>query len=780
MRCEKNRPEDARIQPPHASASSLLSWFSRGCLSFLRKRPLLSGVLFLGAAGLAGASLLLPDPPLESVTRWPSSFVLLDDREEAVHIRLSSRNEWNIPVSLEKMGQWLPLVAVAVEDRRFHSHHGIDIAALARALWQNLTRGKTVSGASTITSQLIRIAIPRKRTLLTKIMEFAQAVTLESRLNKEKILEIYLNRAPFGGAIRGVEAASLFYFGKHARDVSLGEAAMLIAMLKGPSLYRPDRNPALLRKRRDAIIDRLLSDGRVTRELALLARQEPMPGGKKAFPARAWHYAELAFRELDAGGGAVASPLDSALQWQLEHILKAALQKGRPGLTAAAAIMDAKTGDLLAYVGNARLDISRDTAWVDCGSAPRSPGSALKPFAYLLAFEQGRLLPASMLADSPLSFGGGAPRNFDRHYRGPVSAAVALADSLNAPAVRVARLTGHASLLAFLHRLGFSGLQRDSAHYGDSLILGGGEVTLLQLVRAYGALASLGSLRPLRLDRAAPPGPPERISRSDTTFLIAEILKDPARLSLLDARALSDAGTPVAFKTGTSYGFRDAWAIGYTPDYVAGVWFGHEDGSPDPALVGQSISVPPLMRIFRALFSTRPQGGRWYSEPLGIRYASVCALSGHVPNRACPSTRIAPTLPDIAPLPVCRLHAYRQGRPAVLWTKELEGFSTPENPSEPDGRKPVIAVPAPGTRFLLTPGASRQRIRLRCEGAAYPVHWYADNAYIGTQKETDAFFWDIRPGKHTISLMDATGRASATHISVTDLGRALAPPPPVE
>lgn len=726
----------------------------------------------------AGAFLLVPAAPPDAVTTWPSSPVLLDNRGELVHARLSVAEEWNIPVPLSKMGKWLPLAAITVEDKRFRSHPGVDPLALGRAIWQNLRHGKIISGASTITSQVIRLSNPRARTPAAKIAEFIQALRLERVLEKDEILEIYLNRAPFGGPVRGVEAASLLYFGKHAADLSLGESALLIGMLRGPTVYRPDRNPKAAGKRRDSIIRLMAERHAVNKDIADLALQEPLPTFRGRMPFHAWHYAEMAFKELPATGGVIRSPLDSRLQGQVENILRQAAANGAPGLTAAAAVMDARTGALLAYVGNALLDVDNGRFWVDCGQAPRSPGSALKPFAYLLAFEKGKLIPASLLADSPLSFAGIAPRNFDRRYRGPVSAGAALADSLNAPAVRVARMVGGENLLLFLRQCGFAGLKKADSHYGDSLILGGGEVTLLQLTEAYGALASLGERRAPCVNAERLPVRGTRIFRKDASFLIAEILKDPGRLSVLDRFAFSGTGRPVAFKTGTSYGFRDAWTVAYTPDYVVAVWFGHEDGSPDPALVGVSMATPPVMRIFRALSRiTRPDAEKfaekWYETPLTITHTPVCSLSGRAPGAACPATHLVPVLADVWRTTPCKLHAYRRGKAVTLWPPELENRHAGRIVEKDPSVRAIIVSPVAGTRYLLTPGAARQRIALRGEGTTFPVHWYADNVYIGTQESADPFFWDLSAGKHVISLLDADGRSAKTRISVTDLGEKL-------
>lgn len=785
---------------------------------------------------LAFAWIATPDP-LPQVLRWPVSPVLLDNGGNLIHARMSSAQEWCLPVPLEEMGEWLPKTLVAVEDRRFYEHCGMDVLAIARAALQNARAGRVVSGASTISSQLVRLSVPRERTASAKFMEFMGALKIERRLNKGQILEHYLNRAPFGGPIRGVEAAARMYFSKRAKELSLGEAALLVGMLKGPTAYRPDKNPGAALRRRQRIIVKVADQAGFPDDLRALALEEPLPAYRSAMPAAAWHFANLAFAALPPEGGVAHSTLDMRAQKLLERALVRQLRRTAKDVTAAGAVVDNRTASIIAYVGNARFNPANGTQWVDCAIAPRSPGSALKPFIYLNAMEAGHIIPASLLADTPLQLGGEAPRNFSRDYRGPVTAHVALADSLNAPAVRVTRMLGVRETLSSLRRAGFSFLDRRDEEYGDSLALGAGEATVLELARAYTALANLGLDRPLLLRRAVLPGenvdeergtklgiaglygkdipfdampkngryPPDAVlpgglacvaaqleaERTGTlpqasqlysreaAFLIADILKDPGRLPFL-AQLLQARDSPVAFKTGTSFGLRDAWTAAYTPAFTVVIWFGRAGGGSDAHLVGVSMAAPVAIAVVRELSAFASLQQSWYTAPPGVASVRVCSLSGATLSPFCPAGRTALSIRNVWRTVPCAMHALKNGQIALVWPPELEDFRRKRFSREDLSRKAAIVSPMPGARYMLTPGARFNPIVLRAEGVAYPVYWYADGKYLGKQERDDLpLYWDPQGGEHSISLLDAQDRIAAVTVPITDLGAVREKSPPL-
>ncbi len=755
------------------------------------------GLIVLAGVAALGLALWITPDPVPGVVNWPVSPVLLDREGNIVHARLSADEEWCIPVPYEEMGKWMPLILVSVEDQRFYGHCGVDFLALGRATLQNLMAGRVVSGASTITSQLVRISEPGPRTVGTKIYEFVQALKIDWRLSKREILEYYLNRAPFGGTIRGVEAAARQYFGKRARELSLGEAALLVGMLKGPTVFRPDRNPQAALKRRQMIIRQVAENAGVSEELTELALAEPLPAYRPVMPQRAWHFADLAFLDLPAAGGIVLSTLDMKAQQLLEQTLRERLLPMPAGVTAAGIIVDNETAEILAYVGNARFDPVSRHEWVDCARGRRSPGSTLKPFIYAEAFAAGKLIPASLLADTPIRLGGVAPRNFSLKYRGPVTASSALADSLNAPAVRVARMLGVRRTLELLRQAGFSNLTREDSDYGDSLVLGGGEVTMLELARAYTCLATLGADRPLVLESgdmgsSANPGlarqslksarnkPGSRLSSRaashggyltpESAWLIAETLRNASRLPLREQIIRDRDKLPVAFKTGTSFGLRDAWTAAYSPAYTVVVWFGKADGGADNNLIGLELAAPGAIRLVREMSRIRPRGKPWYEEPKGIGHVRVCALSGAAPSPWCNTTIMAENIPAVWRTKPCDMHVLRNNAIIVVWPPELEDFTRKRFATDDLSREAVIISPIPGSRYLITPGAPIQSIPLKAEDVTYPVHWYADGLYLGRQDEAgQPLYWTLTPGDTLISLLDAKDRTSSLKISVTDL-----------
>ena len=831
----------------------------------MRILKLLCGLWVALVVLVGGVYLAIPDP-LQAVLHWPVSPVLLDSRGDVFHARLSGDDEWCMPLPLEEMGYWLPKVAVAVEDRRFYAHRGVDLPALCRAVLQNIHRGRVVSGASTITSQLVRISQPRPRTMATKVMEFLSAWKLETRLGKRQILELYLNRAPFGGPIRGVEAASRLYFGKRAKDLSLGEASLLIGMLKGPTALRPDKHPQRALQRRQAIITQVAEATAFSPELTALALKEPLPVFRTAMPQKAWHFADLVVRTSfwtnhqeqrdqagQAGQGskapyfdATASPgagpddaawpvnrpgrmysagivhttLDSSLQTTLETTLNRSLARLDPALTAAGIVVENATGAIRAYVGNARFSPQADREWVDCAIAPRSPGSTLKPFIYLAALEKGLLVPESLLADTPLSFRGQAPRNFSRTYLGPVSTRFALAHSLNAPAVRVQRMIGVQAALRALRAAGFAQMRAEGT-YGDSLVLGAGEVTLLELARAYTALASLGMDKPLVYAFApdsgakeAPKGdrnpslgkkPPKRLSRGNfwpsglgspvpatrpdasrlysqpAAWLVADILGDATRLPFITQLTQAREERPIAFKTGTSFGLRDAWCAAYFPGYTVVVWYGQARGGANSALVGISAAAPVALQLARTLAGEQSfeqgarralAGKRWYEPPDGIIRVRVCALSGASPSAYCPNIIHSPAIEGVYRTTPCTLHALRDGKITILWPPELEDFAARRKAGTDMSRPPHIVSPLPGVDYLLTPGVRNQPVLLHAEDVAYPVYWYSDGEFVGTQHgPQEPLYWPPTAGRHTLSLLDSQNKTASLTTTVIDLAR---------
>lgn len=712
-------------------------------------------IIFLLAFGIFQGALYLTESPSININ---GSQAFYDVNGKLFHVKLSPSSEWQIPIRLDDMGKWLPLVAIGAEDGRFWRHSGIDFLALGRAIFQDITRLRRVSGASTITSQVIRMSISeprgRKRNIATKIQEFLMASKLEKILSKQEILEAYLNLAPFGGNIRGVQAASLVYFGKSASQISPGEACLLIGMLKGPTLYRPDTRPEAARKRRNNIINLMERKKIFSHDEARRARLEDLPRRKFELPRRAYHFTELVLSQNI--NSSFNTSLNLEAQTKLEAILKQSLNNFPEDVTLAAGLVDNKTASLTAWVGNARFSYANKN-WVDCGLALRSPGSTLKPFAYLCAIDNGELTPSTLLADTSMAFSGRAPRNFDLKYRGAVSARVALSESLNAPAVRVLRSTGNGKILSLMRQTGLKHLSQNAIYYGDSLILGGCDVTLLEELEAFTMLASQGIHRPLSLlssDLNFIPG--ERLASPEACWLVSDILKYNGELSLF-ARGTLGSQWRIALKTGTSYGLRDAWAAAWTPDYTVVVWAGKPDGTSWEGLVGARAAAPVAVKILRVL----SPNSTWYEKPEGLILRPVCSLSGKPPTALCPSIKNEWAIAGVTKTFPCDMHVMKSGQVNINLPKGLKR----------EGPVLSIVSPIPGASYFAAPFDTERKIPLKTEGAVERVWWWLDGNFIGSSLPDKNFFYNIPDGEHVVSAADTTGRSVKVDVKVFTPGR---------
>lgn len=746
---------------------------SRFKMSGAEKKAALVILIFLCIYGAAALAL-----PMERVLRRPSSLVVTDMRGAPLRGRLSSEGEWLLPVPLSEMGRWMPAAAVAIEDRRFYAHRGVDWLALARAAYQNATVGRVVSGASTITSQVVRLAVPRERTLPNKLLEFTQAAALEFILTKDEILEIYLNSVPFGGNTHGVEAAARAWFGKSAKELTLAEAALLTGILRGPAYYRPDRHPERALELRDRLIDTLAERGAATAEEARRAKREPLPKARRDIASARIQAADMAAKMGNAREhldkyGRFRSTLDSGKQNLLLAELRAALVNMDEGVTAAAVLVENETAKVRGYIGNAREGTGAPAAWVDCAASPRSPGSALKPFIYALAFERGIAAPATMIADVPDGDGAAGVRNFDRLYRGPVSARAALADSLNVPAVKMFRAAGPENVLGLLRRLGFSSLSHDAAWYGESLALGGCETSPLELARAYRALAAGGRYAPLVWYENAPAPEETPVLSEASAALVLDVLKGARRNLPAYAGAETD-GKIIAFKTGTSYGMRDAWTAAVTPEWTLVVWLGDPGGRPRPNLAGLTAAAPAAVRVMLHLTQ---KNDPWFALPTGVEKTELCALSGAPRNPYCPQKTTDLVIKNVTSTEPCRLHVMRGGELKTVWPDELARFFASRGNAGTAARLKITS-PRDGAAYTIAENGGR--LILTAAGGDGALYWFADGEYIGSTEGGRTVAWPMTPGGHLITAADSGGAAAKAKITVKDQSAATPELPELE
>ncbi|MHB2166409.1 penicillin-binding protein 1C [Alsobacter sp. R-9] len=578
-----------------------------------------TAVVAAAAAVVAGVSLWrFVDAlgPLD-LSRVPDgSTVVLDREGRLLRAFTTADGRWRLPVTTADVDPRFIAMLEAYEDARFRQHRGVDPRAVVRAAWQAVANGRIVSGGSTLTMQVARLLEPREeRSAAAKLRQMVRAVQLERRFGKDRILDLYLALAPYGGNLEGVRAASLTYFGKEPKRLSAGEAALLVALPQSPEARRPDRRPEAAREARERVLARVEGRGLMPAAEVAAARAEPVPTARRPGPMLAAHAAEAAVR---------AAPdrrvhrltVDGRLQATLESLLRERVPALGPRLTAGLLVVDNATGEVRAHVGGLDYLAAERAGALDMIQAVRSPGSALKPFIYGLAFENGIAHPETVLDDRPSRFGLYAPENFDLTYQGAVTARRALQLSLNVPAVELLAEVGPARLLARLRNAGADLVLPREAPPGLAIGLGGVGIRLADLVRLYAGFARGGEVPTLRWTAETAPGPPVRISEPVAAWYVYDVLRGAP------PPANAPAGK-LAFKTGTSYGYRDAWAVGFDRRYTVGVWVGRPDGAAVTGLVGRQVAAPLLFDAFARL------GGE--PEPIPPPRDVLVATTAHLP-----------------------------------------------------------------------------------------------------------------------------------------------------
>jgi penicillin-binding protein 1C len=711
-----------------------------------------------------------------------------------------SRTRW---VPIAEMDPDLIVAFVAVEDRRFWDHSGIDGRAVARASRDNLRAGRIVSGASTISMQLARLLHPAGRGWRAKASEALWAVRLERHLTKQEILEQYLNRVHLGQAAVGVGAASTLYFGSGAEELSVGEAATLAGLAHAPSRDNPFVSPKRAAARRAVAIARMHRAGAIGRADAVDARAEPLLRAATASPFLAPHFTShlLADRTIGSVGDAMRTTLDAGLQHELEGEVKHAvdLLASRGVRHGAVVVLDNRTGDVLAWVGSPDFWAERG-GQTDMVTSARQPGSALKPFLYALAFDRGTTA-ATVLPDIPRSYatatGLYAPRNYDRSFRGPVRAREALASSYNVPAVELADRVGAAALLQTLRLAGFESLRRDAEHYGLGLALGNGDVTLLEVANAYRGLANGGVWSPTRFVLAATSGSSpsagpvagtrdgRRFASPEAAALVLDVLSDAsARIPGFGLETPFEFPFPAAAKTGTSRHFTDNWAVATTGAFTVAVWVGNFGGEPMQGVSGVSGAGPLLHRAMMLTASRYPPGMLATPGERGLVAVDVCRLSGMRATSECPSVRewfLPGTEPRVADT---WIRAGRTKLPPEYteWAAQTGGGfvdravdAEPASGASTDGdtggesiEPPAgfrLVSPLDGDVYRMAPGvpADYASIPLRAAGVTGgpgAVRWYVDG------KPFDGGRWRLARGTHVVRAVTPAGDVAEARIKV--------------
>lgn len=754
----------------------------------------------------------------------PTSFIIDDEQGQLLGAAIASDGQWRFPYDTavpEKFKQCI----IAFEDKRFERHPGVDFLAFARAIRQNIKAGHINSGGSTITMQVVRIATRHQRTFANKLLEMFMAMRMELTYSKAEILALYSSNAPFGSNVVGLDAASWRYFGRSPQQLSWGEMAALAVLPNAPSLVHPGKNSKTLLRKRNQLLDKLNAAGIIDKNTAQLAKLEPVPDRPVPLPSLAPHLLERFKEDYQSGNHEVPTRITTTIKAELQQQVNNILERHHTVLAAnhinniAAIVLDVETGATLAYAGN--INHHEDTTMqsdVDVVDAPRSPGSTLKPLLYAAMLHDGYILPNSLMPDIPTQIAGYHPENFDLGYDGAVPASRALSRSLNVPAVKMLQKYKYQRFYELLKKAGITTLKQPADYYGLSLILGGGENTLWELSGAYADMARVLNHYNTYHGKYNPAD-----YHSPVYAHVPFVQPQLENSGLLDAgsiyytmQAMEEVMRPgeevlwqqfgstqrIAWKTGTSFGFRDGWAIGITPRYVVGVWVGNTTGEGRPGLTGINTAAPALFEIFRLLPVTRD----WFDMPTGeMVKISVCHESGYRAGPYCTDTDDMYVPKSGLRSPVCPYHQLvhldRTGQwqvnsdcvppdqivnkswfvlpPAMEYyykSKNYQYHSLP--PFKPgcvstDKIEPMeLIYPKDGAKIYVPLEADGKRGRMICNAAhrqaGMKIFWHLDDVYIGVTKDYHQMALNPPPGVHTLTLVDGDGNTLQTKFEILD------------
>lgn len=735
----------------------------------------------------------------------PVSTIMVDAQGDLLAAHIAADDQWRFP-TIEAVPEKYRQAILTFEDKRFYSHPGIDPFAIARALYLNLKHQRVVSGGSTLTMQVIRMARDNPpRTLTEKLIEAVMATRLELSLSKDQILALHASHAPYGGNVVGLEAASWRYFGRTPEQLSWAESATLAVLPNSPALIHPGRNRGQLKQKRDALLQTLHDEGVITEIDLKLALLEPLPDEPKPLPRFAPHL--LGTLMQAHAEQRIRTTLDRELQQRVERVTQqhANALSTRDIHNLAVLVIDNTDFSVRAYVGNSQYasDLERGYA-VDIVQRPRSTGSILKPLLYARMIQSGEILPDTLIPDLPTQYAGYMPENFDHQYRGAVAAKQALARSLNVPAVRMLRSHGIDRFYEFLQHAGMTTLTRPVDDYGLTLILGGAEGSLWDMTNLYANVAYLAKQERYDSDTKYKQIRVMQNETADTTR-ISDIGPATAWLTL-DAlvevsrpgndnywREFSSSRT-IAWKTGTSYGLRDGWAIGSDPKYTVGVWVGNANGEGKPGLTGIHAAAPILFDVFDKL--DRPE--RWFAAPRHLmKPVNVCKDDGYLSNAGCDSKKIwipkESHFEQISPyhhrvhldandqrvhgrcesinnmhhvswfsLPAGQAYYYAKSHTAY---HDLPAYRD-DCVAQSAGNKQDVPIdllyPLPGTRIYIPVDLAQQKSRTvfeavhREQGAV--LYWHLDQKYLGTTRSFHQLALNITPGEHILTVVDGSGQ----------------------
>ncbi len=727
-----------------------------------------------------------PDNPRDFLISLYSPQVLAKDGK-ILWVGLNEEDKWCLPVNIDKVSPNLIHATIALEDHRFWEHHGIDLFAICRAIIQNTLSLQVVSGASTITMQVVKqyyrnheypVSDSIYHRFHFKLFQAVQSLRLERYASKKEILQVYLNNVSYGSNLIGVESASYRYFGKSAEMLSLNESALLAGIPKAPEKYRPDKRLSQSLQRMRFVLKRMNEERYIDDEKFAKSVQDRIQVDFYPFPAYCKHWVEQNKQVLKEKR-TIQTYLDYDIQVQIEEILKKKVQQWGSEITIASAmVVDVPSGQVLARLGSISKSPRVPVSYLDFCSVPRSPGSALKPFLYCMAMEKGLLFPEEILYDSDLDVGNYAPKNFDEVFHGFIDATTALRYSLNIPAVLLMQRTG---TLSFIDRLEKSGLNLlkynpNILSSGLGIVLGNCEVNLESMMQAYFCLANEGTFKRLTyFDDGQDNGNVQVFDRGTVSILykmienrlVGEVSKDTIRISRDPIR--------ICWKTGTSSGRRDAWAFVFNKHYLVGVWIGNPQSTGSAKLVGALTAYPTACDIFRLLPDKKTNEFPAFPNE-NIRQIEVCSLSGLPANPNCKNKKMIYISKNIPLSRICDVHYYdvysaqvKERFPSQSKSWDLAKIGVVQDKGGIQEAKVHLKIlsPSDGSKFVYSSNPEQNNIHLKTSrDSSHKIYWYIDDNFIGESTANQPLWWNLTVGKHKIYCLDTTGDNDTVYIDV--------------
>ena len=734
--------------------------------------------LLVGLAALVGICVFVPKPDLDADLSF--SRAVYDRDDHLLRLTLSSDERFRLPITLEEVSRDALEATLLQEDRYFYSHPGFNPYSLLRAAWHTFVARDRTIGGSTITMQLARLHFHLDtRSVTGKLSQILRAIQIEMVYSKREILEAYLSRVPYGGNVEGIGAASIVYFGKSASHLSPAEALTLACLPPSPTRRASSTGSDLgFMRAYEALVATWCDEHPETSDL--LVSELPTLAARDSLPFRAPHMTDAVLQRWPRDA-AIKTTLDSTMQGLAERALHQYVERRQESgiRNGSILLVHYPSMEVRAWVGSANYFDAGMQGQVDGTRARRSPGSAVKPFIYALGIEQGLIHPATVLEDTPAQFGAYDPENFDTEFTGLITARDALVRSRNIPAIRLAARLEDPTFYEFLQELEIARL-REETFYGLATVLGGVEMTMAELVRGYAMLANEGMLRPLsyRVDDPSPAG--RRLLAPESTALVLDMLRSNPRPEQAGTFSVPLGNTPVAWKTGTSNGFRDAWTVGVFGPYVLAVWIGEFSGAGNTSFLGLGAAAPLFFELVDAIETEGNDIVR--DDPSAVpAAASVCSLSGKLPGPHCPHTITTPFFPGRSPLDLCDVHRdgatedrsqafLSSGVRALLRSRGIQlADSSHAQGSVELGRRPEITSPRQGVvHSVRAARVGRDTIPFvaSIDGDSNEVYWFLDHEFLGRSPPSEPYEWVARPGDFVVRAIDSRGRNAARRLDV--------------